>query len=160
MTTLYRKSIKIYARCRLYFYIIFLCSTIACTKTNLDVPQKTTPPPEVKQTSLSQYNEYLLMMNEYQRHQFLQLLNDADREQFLILHNLDLHKYLNTNLHLGMSSQQVSGLLGQPLIQETTLVANHRQTCWVYCSFQGHRSWRYNIKFDQDFLICWEVLNE
>ncbi len=139
--------------------VILMTSGINCTKNNADAAYPITVP-EIKQSNLSQYNEYILLMKEQQRYRFLQLNNDVEREQFLILHNLDLQKYLANHLYFGMLSKQVADVLGPPITKETTLTVNQRQTRWEYCSFQGQRSRKYNICFKQDQLYFWEIQNE
>lgn len=130
-----------------------------CTKNNTDTAYPITVP-EIKQSNLNQYNEYILLMKEHERYLFLQLNSDEERERFLILHHLDLKKYLSNHLYIGMPSQRVAAVLGQPVVKESILTTRQYQTRWGYCSFQGHSSWKYNLWFQQNQLCCWEIHHE
>ncbi|BBM82994.1 hypothetical protein [Candidatus Uabimicrobium amorphum] len=103
----------------------------------------------------SEYDEYLLLMEDSQRARFFKLNTDLQKQRFLQAEGIIRKKELNDTLSTSMSTNEVAQALGFPNDKETNMYEGIKEVRWTYVEFNNYRNMKYTLTFRDDALDAW-----
>ena len=103
----------------------------------------------------SEYDEYLLLMQDSQRARFFKLTTDLQKKRFLQAEGIIRKKQLNDTLSTNMSTNEVAQALGFPNDTETNMYEGSKEVRWTYVEFNNYRNMKYTLTFKDDTLDAW-----
>ncbi|WP_372369332.1 hypothetical protein [Candidatus Uabimicrobium sp. HlEnr_7] len=103
----------------------------------------------------SEYDEYLLLMEDSQRARFFKLTSDLQKQRFLQAEGIIRKKELNDTLNANMTTNDVAQALGFPNDKETNMYEGIKEVRWTYVEFNNYRNMKYTLTFKDDALNAW-----